>query len=270
MRNFSLRRDVFVCISARAGWFTTAAALMASPSAGSSRDAGAPPPVSGDAPSNISGAPVDTTQLDTLCEKAITAGQCGRHALEAGFYRRAADEARRLQGDTFACTFLTLQRAGALRCQLQLEGVTQEEKAALHAEAWALASSCLPLIVRRMDANTMLPGRGTAVELAFSKRFEVITSATLDSPLPTRMLQLACLSLGYATAVLAADVLVGTLCVLHDSEAEAFVLGVMDSMLLAARSLAAITLAEEIKFAYKYDESGEGPGSGAPRSATPS
>ena len=84
------------------------------------------------------------------------------------------------------------------------------KKMAINAEAWALASSCIPLIVRRMDANTMLPGRGTAVELAFFKRFTVTNGAILDRPpLSTRDLQLAGLSFGYATAVLAADILLG-------------------------------------------------------------
>ena len=156
---------------------TTAPALMASASAGSLRDAGAPP-VTGDAgvadkaPSNVAGAPIDTAQLDRLCEKALTADVTGRYALAAAFFRRAADEALRLHGDTFVCTYLTLQRAASLRCQSSLEGVTQDEQAALNNEARELASSCLPLIVGRMDANTMLPGRGTAVELAFFKRFE--------------------------------------------------------------------------------------------------
>ena len=44
-----------------------------------------------------------------------------------------------------------------------------QEWTALRAEAWALLSSSLPFIVRRMDDNTVLPGRGTAVELAFFK-----------------------------------------------------------------------------------------------------
>ena len=147
------------------------------------------------------------------------------------------------------CTFLKLRRALSLRCQSQLEGVSQEEEAALCAEAWELASSCLPLIVRRMDANTILPGRGTAVELAFFKRLEVIKSATHDlMPLSTRSLQLAGLFLGYATAVLAADLLLGLLFLRLDNEAQAFVLRVVDCMLPATRSLPDTWLGEEVNF----------------------
>ena len=104
------------------------ALLMASPS-GSSRGARAPPPVPPPvAPSNAAGAPVDTTLLDTLCEKALAAGNSGRYALAAGFYRRGADEALRLHGDTFVCTHLTLWRALLLRCQAQLEGVPPSKR----------------------------------------------------------------------------------------------------------------------------------------------
>ena len=165
-------------------------------SAGSSRDTtGAPPPLAVSAPSNNApsntGAPADTSQLDKLCEKALAAGASGRYALSATFYQRAADEALRLHGETFVCTFLRLKRVVVVLCQSRLEGVTSAETAALRAEAWALVSSALPLIVRRMDANTMLPGRGTALELAFFKRFltmQRIKWATLS----TRDLPLTC------------------------------------------------------------------------------
>ena len=58
-----------------------------------------------------------------------------------------------------------LSYTAPLLLQSTLEGVTPEERTALRTEGRALVS--LPLIVRRMDDNTMLPGRGTAVELAF-------------------------------------------------------------------------------------------------------
>ena len=135
---------------------------MASPSAGSSR-AGAHKTV-------------DTTQLDRLCEKALTAAKIGRNALAAALYGRAAEEARRLHGETF----LTTQHSLQLLQQLRLEGVTCDEKTVLRAEAWALVSSSLPMIVRRMDDNTMLPGRGTAVELAFFKRLVQLTGDALN------------------------------------------------------------------------------------------
>ena len=61
-------------------------------------------------------AAVDTTQLDKLVETALTADKSHRHAL----YGRAAEEALRLNGETFVCTYLTLKRADSLLDQSQL------------------------------------------------------------------------------------------------------------------------------------------------------
>ena len=91
--------------------------------------------------------------------------------LAAALYGRAAEEALRLHGETFACTYLTVQRAASLYGQSHVEGVDPDEAAALQNETHVVVSSCLSHLTRRMDDNTMLPGRGTAVELDFNKRF---------------------------------------------------------------------------------------------------
>ena len=96
----------------------------------------------------------------------------------------------------------------------------------------------------------MLPGRGTAVELAFYKRYMVAKHAVFgERPLSSRGLQLVGLSLGYATALSAADQLLGLLCVRPDVEVQAFVLRVVDCMLPAGRSLTGVTLREKLSFA---------------------
>ena len=206
---------------------------MASSSAGSLREA-------------RDGAPDETTKLDKMCEKALAASANCRWALAAVFYQRAADEELRLHGETFVCTFLTLRRSFSLLCQAGLEGVTREEQLAFEEEARALASSVLPFIIRRMDANTMLPGRGTALELAFFKRYLTMKQIALCAPLlPTYDQQRAGLSLGYNTAVLAADVLLMNLCSQPDVEAQAYILRVVDCMLPTARSLPGFALADE-------------------------
>ena len=235
---------------ARPAWSATAAALMASHSAGSSRDTIDQPPVAGGASPSAAGAPVDTAHLNKLAEKALTAEKSGRHTLVAAFFRHAADEALRLHGNTFVCTFLTVRRAASLVIQAQLEGGSPEEKAALRDEGWALVSGCLPLILRRMDANTMLPGRGTAVELAFFKWYEVTRRATFDAPpLPARGQQLVGLSLGYATALEAAVLLLALLPLRTRNEVQTFVLRVVDCMQPATRSLAETSLSQELSFA---------------------
>ena len=113
---------------------------------------------------------VDTSRLDRLWEKALTAAKSRRHALAASSYGRAAEEALRLHGETFVCTKITIMRSYQLMLQSQLEVVTADEREAISDGVWALVSSSLPLLLRRLDDNTMLPGWGTAVELAFYKR----------------------------------------------------------------------------------------------------
>ena len=235
---------------------------MKSPSAGAVRDAGArslvagvAPPVAVAAPSSTAGAPVDTTQLDRLVGKALTAAKNGRYALSSASSRRAADEALRLYGESVVSAQLTVQRSNQLILQAQPEGVTRDEMTALKDEAWALVSSTLTLLVRRINANTLLPGRVTAVETAFFKRFMAIKHATLDEPqLPTRLLQVVGLSVGYATVVLAAELLLRRLHLHHGNEAQAFVLRVVDCMLPAARSLPEIVFPEEIVFASTIEQ----------------
>ena len=210
--------------------------------------AGAPFPVAGGAPLNAASAHADTKQLDKLCEKALKAVESIRYAVAAAFYRRAAEEALILHGETFVWTYLTLQRALSLGVQAQLEGGT--ERAALYDEEWALTSACLPLIVRRMDDNTMLPGRGTVVELAFFKRYTVTRlTAFGEPPLSSRYSQLVGLSLGFATALRAATHFLALLGMRRGVQAAAFVLRVMDCMLPATRSLTGYTLVEEFRFA---------------------
>ena len=158
------------------------------------------------------------------------------------------------------CISLALQRSCRLVQQSQLEGVTADEKAALLAEVWALASSYLPLIARRMDDNTMLPGRGTAVELAYKQFLQLMRAVFDKPPLAARLLQLNGLSLGYATAVEAARVVLGSLVTntglnAHGvNHAQAFVLRVVDSMQPAARSLTDCRLAEEISLTFHLQQ----------------
>ena len=195
-------------------------------------------------------------QLDRLCEKALTAEHNCRHALAAVFYGRAAEEALRLHGALFVCTYLTLRRSNQLVLQWHLEGVTRNEKSALVAEARAHVSSTLPLIVRRVDDNTMLPGRGTAVELVFFKRLIQLKRVVVGvQPFSARELQLESLSLGYATAVATVRLVlrctVGWAGVNADElqKAQEFALRVVDNMQQAAGSLAEYRLPAEVLLA---------------------
>ena len=159
---------------------------------------------------------------------------------------------------SFVCTYLTLERASSLHEQSKLEGVTAAERTALLDEAWALLSSSLPLLVRRMDDNTMLPGRGTAVELTFYKWYRQVKRVVNGvTPHPARTLRLSGLSLGYATTAFAACLMLNCasqspgLSANELQNAQAFVLRAVDSMQPAARSLGDSTLPEEFALAFR-------------------
>ena len=154
--------------------------------------------------------------------------------------------------------YLTLQSSNSILNQSDIAGVTREDEAALCADAWALASTTLPLIKRRMDDNTMLPGRGTAVETAFYKQFTTTTKRVLlAAPMSARALQLFGLSLGYTTSVGAATLFLSWLrkatLFPEAQDLQAFVLRVLDCVLPASRSLKDVTLGEEILFAARID-----------------
>ena len=106
----------------------------------------------------------------------------------------------------------------------------------------------------------MLPGRGTAAELAFNKRYRQQADAVHAVQGIARELQLEGLSLGYATAVAAAyQVLrcIGPIRGLNTEEVhkvQAFVLRVVDSIQPAARSLVDFTLPEELALASRLQK----------------
>ena len=111
-----------------------------------------------------------------------------------------------------------------------------------------------------MDDNTVLPGRGTAVETAFFKQYLTTADFVEAKPTPSaRYLQLHGLSLGYATAVDAAAQALGLLrrasTLRPDAQVlHAFVLRVMACMLPASRSLTEILLGDELGFAFRMHQ----------------
>ena len=108
------------------------------------------------------------------------------------------------RGDTLAAARCTLHHATSLYNQGGAEA-SHIEKAALRAEAWALASSILPHLSTRMDDNTLLPGRCSKEEVELYKRF-TLGRRDIDNvpPLSARDLQLVGFCIGCAVALLAA------------------------------------------------------------------
>ena len=143
--------------------------------------------------------------LDRLVERALVAVMSGRSAFAASMWKRAAAAAIVLYGDdTLVAARCTLHQAISLCSQAGLEA-SPVDFAALHAEAWELVSSVLPLVSRRMDDDTLLPGRCTKDEVEFFKRLTLAKHAAENSPRPSaRRLQLIGFGVGYTVALYAA------------------------------------------------------------------
>ena len=147
------------------------------------------------------GAAGDEAALDKLVQRALATDKSGRGAFAASLWKRAAAAATALHGGaSLAAAKCTLEQAASTYGQARAEA-SCIDKAALRAEAWALASSVLPLLSTRMDNNTLLPGRCTTEEVEFFKCFTLAKHAASDPPLPARDLQLIGFGVGYAMAM---------------------------------------------------------------------
>ena len=179
--------------------------------AGSSRDATSsarnpPPGAAGNAAVNAAVNAGDVSALDRLVERALTADKSSRYAFAASLWKRAAAAATALHGGaSLVAAKCTLDQADSLCCQASAEASSREIRAALEAEACALTSSVLRLVSKRMDANTLLPGRCTKEEVEFFMRLKLVKLAANNfPPLSARGLQLTGFGVGYAVACFAA------------------------------------------------------------------
>lgn len=128
-----------------------------------------PPPGDALRRSQFTGTAGDEAALDKLVERAWAADQSTQYAFAASLWKRAVAAATALHGgETLVTARYTLEQAASLCAQAGAE-VSRIEQAALVAEAWALVSSVLPLLSKRMDDNTLFPGRCTKKEVEFYK-----------------------------------------------------------------------------------------------------
>ena len=176
---------------------------VGAPDAGRAATAGASAALAAAAGGASFSAPVDEAALDKLMERALAAHKSGRASFAAALWGRAVAAATEMYGETLAVVKCTLMQASCVAAQASAS--TSDEFAALEAESWELASSVLPLLSTRMDANTLLPGRCTKAEVEFHKRFELVKSRVDASPpWSARDLQLVSFGVGYKAAMVAA------------------------------------------------------------------
>ena len=135
---------------------------------------GAPPPPP----------PEEVTAFFTLVERVVAAGVLGRHARCAELADRAATHAERLWGDnSLVVADLRLLEAGSLR-ELAFSSTSSSEEVALMQRAWALLVPLHALLLRRLDANTLLPGTNKEEEVTYFARSQACGLRAKDLPVP--------------------------------------------------------------------------------------
>ena len=193
-----------------------------------------------------------------LCTKirlAVDSDAKQRFHLAALHWRRVAMLSSSSYEETsLVAAFAKLKQAVSLRAQAALRGVDAEDASARRADAQALTLGVLPLLSRRLDSQTLLPGRCTAEERACYVVYmeEVLHHANMV--IYTTQMRLFGLGVGYAAACHAATNLLrcceeATLSPSDEKTAHAFILRLLYCMLPASASLGTVTLGEEIRLA---------------------
>lgn len=114
--------------------------------------------------------PDDVAIFYALIEKTVTAAALCRHARCAELAERAAKEAKGLYGEnSLVVAQLRVGEAASLR-SLALMARDPSEIAALRRRAWAGLVPVRALLLRRLEANTLLPGIVKEEERVFSVR----------------------------------------------------------------------------------------------------
>ena len=114
--------------------------------------------------------PDDVAAFYALVEKTVTAAALCRHTRSAEFYERAAKHAERLYGEN---SLLVAQlRVGEVAALIRLteEASDHSEKVTLFERAWASLFLMHNLLLRRLEANTLLPGTIKEEETIFEMR----------------------------------------------------------------------------------------------------
>ena len=134
-----------------------------------------------------------------LVDKQATAGVLGRHARDADLSAQASLQAEALFGnDSLVVASLRMNESVALT-NLTCETGGAENQALLH-KAWGVLLSLVNLLLRRLEANTLLPGTIREEELEYKAHAQAaITKAKkLPVPPPAELRALAS-TLGYDT-----------------------------------------------------------------------
>ena len=143
----------------------------------------------------------DVLVLDRLILKAVESATNDLHGLATTYFRRAAKLANEINGETLVSVHLTGKEASHILLLMQTSDMRSHERDALLADAWALTSSMLPFLNRRIEQNALLPGQCSKAESSYYLHCVALSFHFADAPLPGDKLETLKLSVGFVCAL---------------------------------------------------------------------
>ena len=139
-----------------------------------------------------------------LVDKKVIAGVLCRHARVVELSASAAALAEALFGgeDSLVVANLRMCESQALT-NLAIEA-SGAEQLALVRQAWGILVLAIPLLLRRVEANTLLPGTVREEELDYAAHVQATANKVTNKPVPPpAVLRTTASTMGYVTLVLA-------------------------------------------------------------------
>ena len=118
-----------------------------------------------------------------LVDKKVIAGVLCRDARNAELSGQAAVQAEALFGDDSLVVAHLRRGEGVALFNMSCEANGAEE-VALFKRSWGVLLSLIPLLLRRLEANTLLPGTITEVEMDFEIHMKAAMMKAMNEPVP--------------------------------------------------------------------------------------
>ena len=144
--------------------------------------------------------PDQLAAFDKLVDKKVIAGHFVREARDAELSAQAAVHAEALFGDdSLVVASLRLGECESLANMRNIAGKESgAECEALLTQSWAVLVSVIPLLLRRVEADTLLPGTVREEELDYEAHVQTVLFKAVNEPIPpSDSMRVAVCAMGY-------------------------------------------------------------------------
>ena len=148
--------------------------------------------------------PDELASLYKLVDKQVIAAAFCRHARDAELSTNAAVQAAALFGDNDSLVVANLRMSKSRALTTLATVASGAERKAYLRRSWDALLSLIPLLLRRLEANTLLPGTVREEELDYTVHLQVAVKTAQKVPLPSpAALRVVASTIGYDTLVTA-------------------------------------------------------------------